>query len=109
MTDKTPTAEEAWISKQFEDIDKEIARLSVICRLDLLDRANIERVIRNDASVCGAQNPLAFSKLRDLLLMHYATRTRAAAQIGEVETQAIINSVVAKIIERFGSVGGAVR
>ena len=41
--------------------------------------------------------------------MHYATRTRAAAQIGEVETQAIINSVVAKIIERFGSVGGAVR
>ena len=51
MTDKTPTAQEAWISKQFEDIDKEIARLSVICRLDLLDRANIERVIRNDASV----------------------------------------------------------
>ena len=68
-----------------------------------------QRVIRNDASTCGAQNPLAFEKLRELLMMHYATRTRAAAQIGEVETQAIINSVVAKIAERFGSIGGGSR
>ena len=41
--------------------------------------------------------------------MHYATRTRAAAQIGEVETQAIINSVVAKLAERFGPPGGGSR
>lgn len=109
MTDKTPTAQEAFIARQFEDIDRELARLAVICRVDLLDRANIERVIRNDASTCGAQNPLAFEKLRELLMMHYATRTRAAAQIGEVETQAIINSVVAKIAERFGSIGGGSR
>ena len=109
MTDKTPTAQEAFIARQFEDIDRELARLAVICRVDLLDRANIERVIRNDASTCGAQKPLALEKLRELLMMHYATRTRAAAQIGEVETQAIINSVVAKIAERFGSIGGGSR
>ena len=109
MTDKTPTAQEAWIASQFENIDRELARLAGICRADLLDRAKIERVIRNDASVCGTQNPLAFGKLRELLLMHYATRTRAAAQIGEVETQAIINSVVAKLAERFGPPGGGSR
>ena len=105
MTDKTPDARTAWATKQFENIDNEIARLSTICRVDFRDRTNIERVIRNDASVCGSNNPVAFGKLRDLLMMHYATRTRAVAELGEVETQAIINSVVERIRQRFAKEG----
>ena len=80
MTDKPTTAQAAWTSKQFEDIDNELARLAVVCRVDLIDRGNIERVIRNDASVCGTSNPLAFARMRDLLMMHYATRIRGAGR-----------------------------
>ena len=105
MTDKPTIAQEAWTTKHFEDIDNELARLATICRVDLLDRGNIERVIRNDVSVCGTSNPLAFGKMRDLLMMHYATRTRAAAELGEIETQAIINAVVERIRERLAKEG----
>lgn len=105
MTDKPTTAQEAWTTKNFENIDNELARLATICRVDLIDRGNIERVIRNDVSVCGTSNPLAFGKMRDLLMMHYATRTRAVAELGEVETQAIINSVVERIRQRFDKEG----
>lgn len=93
--------EVARFSKQFDDIDREVARLALICRVDLLVPGVIERVIRDDASVCGSSNPLAFGKMRDLLMMHYATRTKVAGTIGEVETQAIIDAVVARIRERF--------
>ena len=106
MTDKTPDARTAWAARQFENIDNEIARLATICKVDLLDRANVDRVIRNDASVCGSSNPVAFGKLRDLLMMHYATRTKTAAVLGEAETQAIVDSVVERILERFAARGG---
>ena len=107
MTDpKTPDAQTIWAAKQFEHIDNEIARLSSICRIDLLDRGNIERVIRNDDSACASKSPVAFDKMRNLLMMHYAARTKTAAVLGEAETQAIINTVVERIRERFASLGG---
>ncbi len=51
MTGKIPDARTAWATRQFENIDNEIARLTTIGRIDFLDRTNLERVIRNDASV----------------------------------------------------------
>lgn len=62
-------------------------------------------MIRNDANVCGTSNPLAFGKLRDLPMMRYATRTRTTAELGEAETQAIINAVVERIRKRFANEG----
>ena len=63
MTDKPPDARTAWATKQFENIDNEIARLSTICRVDFRDRTNIESGIRNDASVCGSNNTVALQPL----------------------------------------------
>lgn len=106
MTAKTPDARTAWATRPFESIDNEIARLTTICRVDFLDRTNLEHVIRNDASVCGSNDPVAFGKLRDLPMMHCATRTKTAAVLGEAETQAIVDSVVERIRERFAGRGG---
>jgi hypothetical protein len=39
-------------------------------------------------------------------MMHYATRTKTAADLGEAETQAIVDSVVERILERFAAQGG---
>ena len=44
-------AHEFW-AKKFNDIDTEIAGLATICDVHLFDRGVIDRVIRNDATVC---------------------------------------------------------
>ena len=41
------------------------------------------------ASVCGTDNPIAFAKLRDLLMMHFAIRKKSAAELGEPQIAAI--------------------
>ena len=87
---------------QMEDIDKEIARLAVSCRIRLLDPGVIERVIQKDTGVCGTQNERAFTKLRSLLMMHYSARERAVVAIGEAETLAMIGEIVARLRERLG-------
>jgi hypothetical protein len=95
-----PAFRTAWATKQFGEIDGEIARLAIACDVDLFDRANIERVIRGDATLCPS-NPAGFEKLRQMVMLHYAMRTRSAAVLGESETQAIIAAVVARIRERL--------
>jgi hypothetical protein len=92
----------SWYKRKFDDIDAELMRLSIACRADLLAPGAIERVIRDDATVCGTTNPRAFAKLRELLMMHYATRKRAVEALGETETQAVIAEVVARLRARAG-------
>lgn len=90
------------------EIDLEIARLASICRVALLDPGIIERVLHNDATVCGSSNARAFDKLRQLLMMHYTVRNRAVGALGEPETQAMIREVVEQLRERIGDkLGGA--
>lgn len=106
MQDQEPLdARVVWTEKQFEDIDREIARLATICKVRLLDPAVVERVLHHDESVCGARNPLAFRKLHEMLMMHYAVREHAFELLGPTEAQAIIDDVVARIRERFARLG----
>ena len=88
--------------KHFDEIDREIARAAVSCKVALLDPGVIERVIKNDTSVCGAQNERAFTKLRSLLMMHYSARDRAVVALGEAQTLNIIGDIVARLRERLG-------
>ncbi|MCU0967784.1 MAG: hypothetical protein MUF03_03015 [Rubrivivax sp.] len=92
---------ERWL-KHFEQIDLEIGRLATMCQVQLLDPGNIERVLKNDALVCGKANPAAFAKLRQLLMMHYSVRDQALVSLGEDETMAIIGEVVGRLRTRFG-------
>ena len=62
----------------------------------------IERVLHNDTLVCGTQNKRAFDKLRSLLMMHYSVRDRAVVALGEAETMAIMNEIVARLRSRYG-------
>ena len=102
MTDQPENLQLAWWAKKFDDIDRELAQLAIICKVPLLDTGVIERVLKNDASVCGAPNPKVFGKLRSLLMMHYAVRDKAVEALGATEAQALINAVVARLRERLG-------
>jgi hypothetical protein len=80
-----------------EDIDTEIARLALLCQVRILDPGVVERVVRNDASVCGTNNPIAFEKLHNMLAMHFGVRDSA----GVVHGQAIASLVEQQVIDRL--------
>jgi hypothetical protein len=92
----------AYWSHSLSEVDKEVARLATICNVRLLDPGVIERVLANDASVCGTSNPMAFEKLRNVLMMHYAVRTRAVDQIGHTGADALMKEIVEDLQKKFG-------
>ena len=84
-----------------EDIDRELARLAQMCGVRLLRPGVIERILHGDDSVCGTTNKLAFRKLHDLLMMHFAVRARSAEALGEARATAIEYYVVQRLKARF--------
>jgi hypothetical protein len=57
MTQQQNDMEIAWWAKNIDELDREIARLCLLCQVRILDPGIIERVLNKDASVCGASNP----------------------------------------------------
>jgi len=101
MSDDPSYRTQRW-AKHFEEIDREIATLCLMLDVNLLDPGVIERVLRNDATVCGKSKPQAFEKMRALLMMHYLVRENAVVALGEKETLQIIGDIVERLRERFG-------
>jgi len=91
-----------WYARSLNDVDREIARQASICNVQVLDPGVIERVLKNDASVCGSANPIAFAKLRNTLMMHYKIRDQAVADIGETATRQVIEAIVDNLRKTIG-------
>jgi hypothetical protein len=72
----------AWWVENIEELDREIARLCLLCQVRILDPGIIERVLKKDASVCGTSNPIAFAKLHDMLMLYFAIRTKSVDAVG---------------------------
>jgi hypothetical protein len=78
-----------WWAENLETLDREIARLATLCQVKILDRKVMRGVLQRDASVCGTPNPLAFVKLCDMLIMHFAVREKSVETVGQARTEAI--------------------
>lgn len=102
MADEPSYRTERW-TKHFEEIDKEIAKYALLCKVRLLDPGVLKRVVDNDAAVCGTANPAMFRKLRSLLMMHYSVREKAVVALGPQETLRMVDDIIARLRERFGS------
>lgn len=89
-------------TKHFEEIDKEIAKYALLCKVRLLDPGVLKRVLDDDATVCGTANPAMFRKLRSLLMMHYSVREKAVVALGPQETLRMVDEIVTRLRERFG-------
>ena len=94
--------EAPYYSHTLSEVDREVARLASICNVRLLDPGVVERVLGNDAGVCGTTNALAFEKLRNVLMMHYAVRSRAAESIGQAGTDVLVMQIVEELKKKFG-------
>jgi len=93
-------------SKHFEEIDKEIAKYASLCKVRLLDPGVIQRVLNDDATVCGTANAAMFKKLRSLLMMHYSVREKAVVALGPQETLRLVDEIVTRLRQRFGDTLG---
>lgn len=85
------------------DIDTEIARLALLCQVRILEPSVAELVVRNDATVCGTNNPVAFAKLHALLAMHFGVRDAAADAHGQALASRIEQQVIRRLRTRFPS------
>ena len=63
----------AWWAMNLDELDREIVRLALLCRVSILDPGVVERVLKKDASVCGNDNAVAFAKLHDMVMLHLAS------------------------------------
>jgi hypothetical protein len=88
--------------RQLEGVMKEIAREAAICQVKLLDTGVIEAVLHNNPSVCGKNNPLAFKKLRDLLMMGFVVQEKAVDKLGPLETEELVKTIREHLQERLG-------
>jgi hypothetical protein len=101
MSDDASYGTRRW-TKHFEEIDLEIARLAVMMEIPILDPGVIDRILGNDASVCGKQKPRAFAELRAMMMMHAADQLKAMNTLGALETQDMVRGVVDRLRERIG-------
>jgi hypothetical protein len=101
MAEDTSYSHARW-AKQFDEITGEIAKYASICRVNLLDSGNIQRVLNDDATVCGVHNESAFKKMRSLLMLHYSVRQKAVAALGPQETLKIVDEIVARLRAKLG-------
>ena len=88
--------------RQMDDLMSEIARQATICKVRLLDPGVIDAVLRNDESVCGTSNPIAFKKMRDTLMLGFVVRDKSVEHLGPGETEALTTAIRERLQEYLG-------
>jgi len=100
--------QQEWWGHQLDAVMEQIAREAWICDVKLLDPGMIEAVLQDNAAACGSTNPVAFKKLRDLLMMGFVVREKAFDRMGADEADAMIRVIRESLQKRFGDrLGGA--
>jgi hypothetical protein len=91
----------AFWANNLEELDGEIARLAMLCEIRILEPGAFQRVLQKDTSVCGTDNPIAFAKLRALLMMHLAIRDKSVDVFGQAVTARVEDYVIDRLKQRF--------
>lgn len=79
--------------RHFEGIADELLRLAIACNVRLRDPGVIDRILKDDVTVCGRKNEESFRKLRNLLVAFYSSVGKAAERIGPQDTKKIIDAI----------------
>jgi hypothetical protein len=106
MPDKVDDVLVAWWAKNLDELDLEVARLALLCRVKILDPGVVERVLHKDATVCGTDNPVAFAKLHDMLMLHFAIWQKSADAIGSAKTAQLEAHIIERLKKPFADLVG---
>ena len=93
-------------SRHLEEIAEELLHLSTACDVSLRDPGVIERIIKDDDSVCGRKNEHGFRKLRALVMATYDSLGKSIDRIGPAETKKI-TAAIAEYMQQRRNPGGA--
>lgn len=104
MTDRPDDFLVAWWAKNLDELDHEIARLALVCKVKILEPGVVQRVLDNDASACGTTNPLAFTELREMLMMYFVVREKSVKDLGGVQTAQIEAHIIERLKKVFAEV-----
>jgi hypothetical protein len=94
-----------WWERRLEELDRELGRQALLCRVPLLEPGVVDRVLHGDRSVCGTDNRLAFEKLVQLLRMHLVIRQKTADELGQRRTMDIETYVIERLRKSFPDIG----
>jgi hypothetical protein len=85
--------------RQIDAIAHELSRLAIVCDIELGRPGLAERILKNDKSVCGRNNPEVFQQMRQHLMALFTVEERAIEQLGPDETKDILDQVRESVIE----------
>ena len=92
----TGTRHPAW-ERHLDAIGEELVRLCVACDVRLREPGVIDRILRNDETVCGTKNPIGFRKLRALVMATYSSVNKAIDRIGPDELKVITDGIIERV------------
>jgi hypothetical protein len=101
----TESQHPAW-QRHLDSIADELLRLSIACDVRLRDPGVVERIIKDDDTVCGSKNPIGFRKLRALVMATFDSLNKAVDRLGPDEVKAITDAI-AERVDRQREIGGA--
>lgn len=87
-------------SRHLEAIAEELLHLATACDVNLRDPGVIERIIRDDDTVCGRKNEHGFRKLRALVMATYDSLGKSIERIGPEETSKITAAIAGHMERR---------
>ncbi len=94
----TDTKHAVW-QRHLDGIANELLRLSIACDVRLRDPGVVERILKDDSTVCGRKNPEAFRKLRNLVMATYDSLGKSIDRIGPEDTKMITDAIAARIAQ----------
>ena len=87
------------LKHQASAVAHEISMLAIACQIDI-DEPNVaERILRNDTTMCGRDNPDAFGKLRRHLMAFFPLEEAAIERLGAGQVRDTLDAVRAEIRE----------
>lgn len=97
------------VTDQLIDINLAIERLALVCELSVLDMHALEAVLAGDPQVCGRGDPVAWLKLRGLLVLHLHVLTRSVVGEGMLATSRAMRVASDAVSLRMGHAGASRR
>ena len=85
--------------RQIEGIAHELSRLAIACDIEIGKDGLVERILKNDETVCGRKSPEAFQMIRKHLMALFSVEEGAIDRIGAAETKEITDMVHDAIVK----------
>ena len=95
----TESKQTPWV-RHLDAIGDELMRLSIACDLRLREPGVIDRILKNDETVCGTKNPIGFRKLHSLVEATFSSVNKAVDRIGPEETKLITDAIMERLDKR---------